>query len=94
FGENSRVLKWIVDRIEGEADAIETPIGHLPTAEALDVGALGLSTNAVETLLSVDAATWTDEAARNRTFLEEFGAPIPPALMRQQQALEERLASA
>ncbi len=94
FGENSRVLKWIVDRIEGEADAIETPIGHLPTAEALDVGALGLCADAVETLLSVDAATWTDEAARNRTFLEEFGAPIPPALMRQQQALEERLANA
>ncbi|SEK32930.1 phosphoenolpyruvate carboxykinase (GTP) [Sphingomonas palmae] len=94
FGENSRVLKWIVDRIEGEADAVETPIGYLPTAEALDVDALGLSTGAVGTLLSVDAATWTEEAARNRTFLEEFGAPIPPALMRQQQALEKRLASA
>nr|WP_294356170.1 phosphoenolpyruvate carboxykinase (GTP) [uncultured Sphingomonas sp.] len=93
FGENSRVLKWIVDRIEGEADAVETPIGHLPTAQALDVGALGLSADAVETLLSVDPATWTEEAARNRTFLEEFGAPVPPALMRQQQALEERLAS-
>ncbi len=94
FGENSRVLKWIVDRIEGEADAVETPIGYLPTADALNVGALGLSPNAVETLLSVDTATWNEEAARNRTFLEEFDAPIPPALMRQQQALEERLATA
>ncbi|WP_375270493.1 phosphoenolpyruvate carboxykinase (GTP) [Sphingomonas sp.] len=94
FGENSRVLKWIVERIEGEADAVETPIGHLPTAEALDVAALDLSPDAVETLLSVDPATWSEEAARNRTFLEEFGAPIPPALMRQQQALEQRLANA
>jgi phosphoenolpyruvate carboxykinase (GTP) len=94
FGENSRVLKWIVDRIEGEADAVETPIGYLPTPDALNVAALGLSPNAVETLLSVDTATWNEEAARNRTFLEEFDAPIPPALMRQQQALEERLATA
>ncbi|NTS64538.1 phosphoenolpyruvate carboxykinase (GTP) [Sphingomonas sp. HHU CXW] len=94
FGENSRVLKWIVERIEGEADAVETPIGYLPTADALDVAALDLSPSAVETLLLVDAVTWSEEAARNRTFLEEFGAPIPPALMRQQQALEERLATA
>jgi len=94
FGENSRVLKWIVDRIEGDADAVETPIGYLPTPDALDVAALDLSPSAVETLLSVDNATWSEEAQRNRTFLEEFGAPIPPALMRQQQALEERLATA
>ncbi|WP_366522294.1 phosphoenolpyruvate carboxykinase (GTP) [uncultured Sphingomonas sp.] len=94
FGENSRVLKWIVERIEGEADAVETPIGYLPTADALDVAALDLSPSAVETLLSVDPAVWSEEAARNRTFLEEFGAPIPPALMRQQQALEDRLATA
>ena len=94
FGENSRVLKWIVDRIDGDADAVETPIGYLPTAKALDVAALDLSPSAVETLLSVDTGVWTEEAARNRTFLEEFGAPIPPALMRQQQALEERLAKA
>jgi phosphoenolpyruvate carboxykinase (GTP) len=94
FGENSRVLKWIVERIEGEADAVETPIGHLPTADALDVAALDLSSAAIDTLLSVDTAVWTEEAARNRAFLEEFDAPIPPALMRQQQALEERLANA
>lgn len=94
FGENSRVLKWIVERIEGEADAVETPIGYLPTADALDVAVLDLLPGAVETLLSVDPAVWSQEAARNRTFLEEFGAPIPPALMRQQQALEERLATA
>ena len=94
FGENSRVLRWIVERIEGEADAVETPIGYLPTADALDVAALDLSPSAIETLLSVDAGVWSEEAARNRTFLEEFGAPIPPALMRQQQALEERLVNA
>ncbi len=94
FGENLRVLKWIVERIEGEADAVETPIGHLPTADALDVAALDLSPAAIDTLLSVDTGVWTEEAARNRAFLEEFDAPIPPALMRQQQALEERLANA
>ena len=92
FGENARVLKWIVDRIEGEADAVETPIGHLPTPGSLDVAALGLSDAATETLLAVDTAVWTDEAARNRQFLEGFGAPVPPALLRQQDALEERLA--
>ena len=58
------------------------------------MAALDLSPSAVETLLSVDPAVWSEEAARNRTFLEEFGAPIPPALMRQQQALEDRLATA
>ena len=92
FGENARVLKWIVDRIEGEADAVETPIGHLPTPGSLDVAALGLSDAATATLLAVDTAVWTDEAARNREFLEGFGAPVPPALLRQQDALEERLA--
>jgi phosphoenolpyruvate carboxykinase (GTP) len=92
FGDNSRVLKWIVDRIEGEAEAAESPIGYVPTPASLDLDGLDLSASATATLLEVDPAVWSDEAARNRQFLEGFGAPVPPALLRQQDALEERLA--
>ena len=93
FGENARVLKWIVDRIEGKADAVESPIGYLPTPGSLDLAGLDLSAAATATLLEVDPAVWTDEAQRNRAFLEGFGAPVPPALLRQQDALEERLSA-
>jgi len=91
FGDNIRVLKWVVDRLEGSDDAVETPIGLVPSENALDVSGLELSDDARRVLLSVEPSVWTEEAARNRTYLEGFGPRLSPALMRQQTALESRL---
>ena len=91
FGDNARVLKWIVERIEGQADAIETPIGLVPTRGALDVSNLDLAPDALDTLLRVDPQVWIGEAARNRAYLDSLGDGLPPSLLRQQAALEEAL---
>jgi len=93
FGDNIRVLKWVVDRLEGSDDAVETPIGLVPSEDALDVGGLDLSDDAKRILLSVEQPVWVEEAARNRSYLEGFGPRLSPALLRQQAALETRLQS-
>lgn len=92
FGDNARVLKWIVERVEGRAEAKRTPIGLLPAGDALDLSGLSLTDEQVETLLSVDKGVWAEEAALSRAYLERFGDRCPPALIRQQDALEARLA--
>jgi phosphoenolpyruvate carboxykinase (GTP) len=94
FGDNARVLKWIAERIEGKADAETTPIGLLPTEGALDLSGLTLTAEQVETLLSVDMEIWAGEAERNGAYFDSFGDKLPPALRRQQAALEQRLADA
>lgn len=91
FGDNARVLKWIIGRVEGVAEAEETPIGLIPARDSLDLGGLGLRHQDIEELLSVDAEAWRQEAAGNRSFLETFGSRLPAGLLRQQSALEERL---
>ncbi len=63
FGENGRVLKWIVERLEGKAEGVETPIGILPTKEALDTDGLDLSDADLDFLLTVDKDVWREEAA-------------------------------
>ena len=93
FGDNARVLEWIVQRVEGTAEAVETPIGFVPAPGALDLEGLELGEEALDTLLSVDPAIWVEEAARNRAYLEQFGAKLPRALLSQQTMLEERLRS-
>src|SRR6185436_73966 len=62
FGENSRVLKWICERVEGTAKSQKTPIGNLPTPESLDLSGLGLPPEQVNALTSVDPAGWKSEA--------------------------------
>ena len=94
FGENSRVLKWIVGRLEGEAAATDTPIGRVPTAEALDLDGLDLTAEQLKTLLSVDAEVWAEEAALIPAFYNRFGDRLPKALWAQHQALETRLEAA
>jgi len=92
FGENARVLKWIVERIEGQAEARETSIGLLPTSNALDMTGLDLDAYAIERLLTVDAGEWTREAESNAANLSRLGSRVPPSLWREQEALEQRLA--
>ncbi|MFE1500697.1 phosphoenolpyruvate carboxykinase domain-containing protein, partial [Streptomyces albidoflavus] len=91
FGENSRVLKWIVERLEGRAEGVETPIGILPTAESLDTDGLDLPAEDLEFLLKVDRDVWREEAALVPDHLNTFGDHTPKELWDEYHALVERL---
>ncbi|TDC45893.1 phosphoenolpyruvate carboxykinase (GTP) [Actinomadura sp. KC345] len=91
FGENSRVLKWIVERLNGKADAVKTPIGHLPTREALDTDGLAIDDPDLDTLLSVDTEVWKQEAALVPEHFEKFGDHMPKALWDEYHDLVRRL---
>jgi phosphoenolpyruvate carboxykinase (GTP) len=91
YGENSRVLKWIFDRLEGRADAVETPIGRLPAPGSLDVEGLGLTQDQLDLLLTVDADIWRQEAALIPPFYEKFGDHTPKALWEEYESLVSRL---
>ncbi|MGW5213925.1 phosphoenolpyruvate carboxykinase (GTP) [Streptomyces sp. NPDC004051] len=91
FGENSRVLKWIVERLEGRADGVETPIGILPTKAALDTDGLELADADLEFLLSVDKEVWREEAALVPEHFNTFGDHTPTELWDQYRALVQRL---
>ena len=93
YGENSRVLKWIVERLEGRADASDTPIGRVPTADSLDLGGLGLDPAKLDELLTVDRAVWSEEATLAARDLAKLGDRLPTAILHEQAALEERLAA-
>jgi phosphoenolpyruvate carboxykinase (GTP) len=93
YGENSRVLKWIVDRLEGEAKAVETPIGRLPAPGSLDVEGLDLSEAELDLLLSVDGDMWRKEVALIPPFYRKFGERLPKALWAEYEALVARLES-
>ncbi|MBU6320263.1 MAG: phosphoenolpyruvate carboxykinase (GTP) [Alphaproteobacteria bacterium] len=91
FGENSRVLKWIVGRLEGTAHANETAIGRVPAKSSLDVGGLGLSDGQLDTLLAVNHDVWREEASLIPAFFERFGEHLPRELWDQHGALTRRL---
>ncbi|MGW0483821.1 phosphoenolpyruvate carboxykinase (GTP) [Nonomuraea sp. NPDC003214] len=89
FGENSRVLKWIVDRLNGEAKAVPTPIGLLP--ETLDTEGLDLPEEDLRTLLTVDREVWREEAALIPAHFDTFGTHLPKELWEEYNALLDRL---
>tara|TARA_R110002167_G_scaffold130574_1_gene314117 strand:+ start:1462 stop:3312 length:1851 start_codon:yes stop_codon:yes gene_type:complete len=93
FGDNSRVLKWIAERLDGEAGAVDTPVGRTPDRASLDLSGLDLSDSDLSTLLDVDADVWTEEAALIPAFFERFGERLPPALWAQHTALVKRLSA-
>ena len=94
YGENSRVLKWIAQRLSGQAAAVDTPIGRLPANGALDTEGLAVSTGDLDVLLSVDPATWREEAALIGEYLATFGRHLPGQLREEHHALLERLDAA
>ncbi|MEU7896692.1 phosphoenolpyruvate carboxykinase (GTP) [Nonomuraea sp. NPDC049152] len=89
FGENSRVLKWIVERLNGQAEAVPTPIGLLP--KELDTEGLDLPEEDLRTLLTVDHEVWREEAALIPAHFEKFGDHLPKELWAEYEALLERL---
>ncbi len=93
FGENSRVLKWIVERIEGTADGVQSPIGVLPTRESLDLDGLDVPAKDLDLLLSVDTEIWKQEAGLIPEFFAQFGEHLPAALTEEHSKLVARLSA-
>ena len=91
YGENSRVLKWVFERVAGTAAAVDTPIGRLPKPGALDLRGLDLAPADLQTLLSVDAEGWLQELPLIRKHYESFGDRLPAELWTELGALEQRL---
>jgi len=93
FGENSRVLKWAIERIEGKADAVETPIGFVPTAGSLDTDGLDVTAAELEAALAFRPEEWDVEAASIEEWYGNFGEALPADLRAELDGLKSRLAS-
>ena len=91
FGENMRVLEWILGRCTGDAKASDTAIGHLPTAADLNTTDLDMDLSVLDQLLTVDAEAWRKETADVAEFLDTFGDRVPPAMYDQLQKINEQL---
>ena len=91
YGENSRVLKWICERVEGTGKAQKTAIGNVPTPDALDSHGLNLPAEDVESLLAVDTNGWNAEVADVAANYSKFGSHLPKALNEQLEGLKQRL---
>ena len=94
YGENSRVLKWIVERLENRAEAVDTPIGLLPAKGSLDVDGLSIDPHALEVLTTVDVSVWKEEASLVPGAYARFGKHLPAELTAQHDKLVERLEAA
>jgi phosphoenolpyruvate carboxykinase (GTP) len=93
FGDNSRVLKWAIERIEGKADATETPIGFVPTPDSLDLTGLDMTPEQVEEAVKVDPAEWAEELKGIEEWYARFGESLPEQLSAQLKVLQERFAA-
>ncbi len=93
FGENSRVLKWMCERVDGKAGAQKTAIGYMPRVEDLDLTGLDVPVDDIRELLRVDATGWKEEAKDMQEHFSQFGDRLPAALATQLKELLERLGS-
>lgn len=93
FGDNMRILEWIVDRCDGKADAVESPIGYLPVADQIDLSGIEdeVSADDIKELLNVDKALWVEEAKGIHEFYAKFGDRMPAKLTEELANLEKRL---
>ncbi len=94
YGENSRVLKWVFERCEGTAKAVETPIGNLPAPDELDLEGLSIGGRELHMLLSADTEGWLAEVPTIREHFAQFGAKMPRELVAELDGLEQRLRAA
>ena len=92
FGENIRVLKWVLERVTGEGEAVDSPIGRLPAVGALDTTGLDIDPAVLAELTTVDRERWRPEAPQIEAHYETFGERLPAVLLDQLQDLEKRLA--
>jgi phosphoenolpyruvate carboxykinase (GTP) len=94
YGENSRVLKWVFERCDGKAKAVDTPIGRMPARGELDLSGLNLPAANVEKLLHVDVAGWLAEIPSIREHFAKFGSHLPQGMADEVDKLEQRLKAA
>ena len=94
YGDNSRVLKWVFERVTGLSQAIDTPIGRLPAPGALDVSGLSIGDEALADLLRVDVDGWLAELPLMKKHYARFGSKLPRGLEEELKSLEQRLQSA
>jgi phosphoenolpyruvate carboxykinase (GTP) len=95
FGDNMRVLLWILDRCEGKVGANITPIGYVPNAEDIDIEGLeGVDLDTIKSLLEVDIESWLADVENIREFYAQVGARVPTAMYDELAALEARLNAA
>ena len=93
YGENVRVLKWILERVEGRGAAEETPIGFVPARNALTLDGLQISPQAMEELLQVNSEDWEDDLADSKQFFDKFGNRLPNELREEHEKLSRRLST-
>jgi len=93
FGDNMRVLEWMLKRVAGEAGAVETPIGNLPRTDDLNLEELNLGDGALDELFRVDNAEWREEQAAVGEYLSGYGAHLPGVLKAEHQRIVEALAA-
>ena len=91
YGENVRVLKWMLDRIEGRAHAVETPVGLVPSPGSLTLDGLEIPPQKIQELLQVDPADWADEHEAIGKFLQKFGADLPEEVREEHEKFGQRL---
>lgn len=91
FGDNMRVLDWIIRRTEGKADAVETPIGYVPRPEDIDLTGLDMTTDDVANLLTVDKELWKEDAEGIEQFYAKLGDKLPAELRKELDTLKENL---
>ncbi|MBR3843851.1 MAG: phosphoenolpyruvate carboxykinase (GTP) [Christensenellaceae bacterium] len=92
FGDNMRVLDWIIERCEGNADAVETAIGYEPKAEDINIEGLSdVTVDTVKDLLNVDKDLWKEDVEGIKAFYARFGDRLPEEMAKQLKALEARL---
>ncbi|HEU0208242.1 MAG TPA: phosphoenolpyruvate carboxykinase (GTP) [Candidatus Udaeobacter sp.] len=90
FGENMRVLKWIIDRCDGHGGAVNSPVGWLPGPHDLDLAELEIDHNAVDELLGLDHEEWQKEIAAHKQYFDSLGSVVPERLRKQQKQLAAR----
>jgi len=91
FGDNMRVLNWIIDRCEGKADAVETAIGYVPKAEDIDLTDLDFDIDTLKSILAVDKDIWSAEAEEIEEHYKKFGDKLPSELREQLENLKAAL---
>ena len=94
FGENSRVLAWIIDRVNGVGAGVETPIGIAPAPGALFLDGLDLTEDQLTELFAVDPASWLSECILTEEYFGQFADAVPAAMYAQLEVLRERLEAA
>src|SRR4029077_145346 len=91
FGDNMRVLKWIIDRSEGHGGGVKSPIGWVPGILDLDLDELAIDHKCVDELLEIDHEQWQKELAEHKKFFDSLGGVVPEELEQQRKLVAQRL---